>query len=192
MAVTPTITPSVTVTGATTVLSGWVTVMYAVGISPGTSPSYQWQDSTHTYGWQNIPGGTGVNINYTPVATGDKLRCIMTSNAICATPSLVTSAPVIFTVNFPTGIGPVQQSSDHIRIYPNPAHTTITIDSLKIFDKWESVELMSIDGKQKISREKIRGRLSVTIRIDQLSAGMYIVILHRKSKEPLYLKFVKY
>jgi hypothetical protein len=192
MTVTPTVTPGVVVTGVTTVQFGSTTVMSAIVVNAGSLPSYQWQDSTPTHNWQNLATGSSANIYYSPAASGDKLRCNMTSSAVCASPSTVTSAPVTFTVIFPTGIGPVQQNGDRIKIYPNPAHTTVTIDSLKIFDKWETIELLSVDGRQTISQEKVQGRISVTMKIDQLSAGMYIVILRRQSKNPVYLKFVKY
>jgi hypothetical protein len=95
MTVNPTVTPSVTVSAnpGTTICAGTNVTFTAVPVNGGTTPAYQWKKN-----------GSNVGTNSTTYAdngllSGDLITVELTSNAICATPSNVTSNTLTMTVN---------------------------------------------------------------------------------------------
>jgi hypothetical protein len=185
------ITPSVSISGNTTVISGQSSLLTATVTNGGTTPAYQWQDSIASHTWQNINGAIASTLNYTPVQTGDKARCLLSSNANCATPATATSNALIFTVNTATAINPVPGSNYGIRYYPSPVKTVLFIDSLKLTDKWQTLEIKSMDGRSVLPLINIVNRISTTVNVERLPAGQYVAVLRRKNGIPAYLKFVK-
>ncbi len=178
-------------TPSTTITAGQSVVVTSVASNGGSAPVYQWQDSTSAHNWQNISGAVGSSLNYSPSQTGDKLRCIMTSNAICASNTSVISNVIVFTVNTITVIPPVQGSAFNIRHFPNPAQKTLHIDSLKISDKWQALTIINQGGEIFFMTEAIANKTNFMIDIQKLPAGLYIVILQRKQGSAAYLKFIK-
>lgn len=185
------ITPSISITGTTTVSQGQATTLSANIGDGGTIPVYQWQDSTQTATWSAIPGAVSSTISYTPAKTGDKIRCRLTSNEACASPATVTSSPLTFTVNIPTAISPEPGGRYGIRIYPNPAAGFLIIDTLKLSDKWDILEIQSIDGKQQLFTMKIHNQQKVIVPVSGLPSGMYMAILRNKSGKIAYMNFIK-
>jgi len=179
------------VSGNTIITVGQNTTISSTITNGGSSPVYQWQDSTNTHTWQNISGATFATINYSPAQTGNKLRCILTSNVVCASPAAVTSNALAFTVYPVTAIVPVAASNYGIRCFPNPANDNLFIDSLNLADKWHKLDLFSNEGKKLITTLNITGRRSVTLNVSRLPAGQFIAILRGKSGAPVYLKFIK-
>jgi hypothetical protein len=189
--VTAAVTPSITIIGNTTVNQGQTTSLTASFSNGGSFPAFQWQDSVGAPGWINIAGATSSTIVYTPSQTGNKIRCILTSNASCITQISATSNALVFTVNTVTAINPVPSNQYGIRYYPNPVREFINLDSLKLSDKWSSLDVFSLDG-QKIGLSKnITGLKAVSINIEQLPAAGYIIVLRRKQGSPTFLKFIK-
>jgi hypothetical protein len=93
MTVTATVAPTITIsTAASTVCSGTSVTFTATVTNEGTTPSYQWKKNGSNVGSNNN------TYNFTPV-DGDVITCTLTSNATCAAPATVTSAPVTMTVN---------------------------------------------------------------------------------------------
>jgi hypothetical protein len=191
MTVNATVTPSIVISGTTTVLTGQNTTISSAILNGGGSPQYQWQDSTSTHNWQNIPGATNAGLTYTPVLTGDKIRCQLVSNANCANPVTVMSNALAFTVNTVTAVTPVPGSSYGIVYYPNPSTGILFIDSLRLSDKWQTLQVMSMDGKQVMGAISLMNQTKKQINVERLIAGHYILILKRKSGTPAYLKFIK-
>ncbi|HEX6171870.1 MAG TPA: hypothetical protein VFZ33_19440 [Chitinophagaceae bacterium] len=191
MTITNSSVPTITVSGNTIITAGQNTTISSTITNGGSSPIYQWQDSTNTHTWQNIPGASFATINYSPAQSGNKLRCILTSNVVCASPAAVTSNALAFTVYPVTAIAPVAASNYGIRCFPNPAYDNLFIDSLNLADKWQKLDLFSNDGKKLITTLNITGRRSVTLNVSRLPAGQFIAILRRKSGAPVYLKFIK-
>jgi hypothetical protein len=183
------VTPSVSITGSTTVNKGQTTRLQAAAVNGGTSPGYQWQDSTGTHTWTAISAATTATLVYTPVTTGDKVRCQLTSNAPCVTTPTVVSAPMIFTVNVATAIAPVSLNGD-LQIYPNPAINILVLDSLKLSDVWKTVEITDMNGRS-IMTQSISNQTKVELWIASLNKGMYVAVLRRKNGEAFYYKFVK-
>ncbi len=185
------VTPTITISGNSTVTTGQSTTISSSITNGGAGPTYQWQDSTNTHTWQNISGATSASINYSPTLTGNKLRCIMTSGEPCVTIRTVTSNIMQFTVNAVTGLNPISGNNYGIKYFPNPVTTTLFIDSLKLSDKWQILNLYSFDGKKQIAAVEINNLRSITLNVSDLPAGPFIVVLRRKSGASVYLKFIK-
>ena len=184
------LTPGVSISGATTVTGGQSTTISTAIQNGGPSPQYQWQDSTGTHNWQNISGATAGSVQYTPVQTGDKLRCVLNSN-ICSPPSAATSNALSFIVNTATGLNPVNAAQYHLRYFPNPVHHTLYIDSLRPADQWQTISFTGTGGKQVMPAISIRNRTTIAVDVSQLPAAVYVAVLRRKNGEIVYLKFVK-
>ncbi len=185
------VTPTITISGTTTVILGQSSIIGASITNGGTPPAFQWQDSTFTHSWAVIPGATLQTINYQPAQTGVKLRCILTSNGGCPSPVSITSSPLVFTVNFVTAVDPVPGSNYGIAYFPNPVTNILYIDSLRLSDKWQTLEVTGIDGRPVLSIKNIVNRTMVFVNVIHLPAGMYIAVLRRNNGAAAYLKFIK-
>ncbi len=184
--------PQISISGTTTVTEGnEATIIYTNVTNGGNIPAYKWEDSTREHSWQPTGDPSHSSIVYRPVVTGTRLRCIVTSNASCAAPASVTSNVLTFTVNKITGIIPVTAVEHGVKYYPNPAGSVLVIDSLHPADKFEYLEIKSINGGQKLMSVRITGKAKVVVPVDALKPGLYIAILYRKEDQPLYFKFIK-
>ncbi len=188
MTVTPSVTPFISISGTTTVTAGQSSSISSLVNNGGTTPIYQWQQNT-TGTWVDISGATMPTLSYTPAATGNKLRCRLTSNATCAAPTIVTSGELTFTVSPVTAINPVVRYG--LRIFPIPASNFITIDKLAAQDKWLTASLISLDGKHKINITSLQGLPRVEIPLKNVQAGSYILHIHRADNKDLYIKIIK-
>jgi hypothetical protein len=185
------VVPGIAIFGQTNLTQGQATLITGGVVNQGSSPTYVWQDSTQTHTWQAILGATASSLNYTPAVTGTKIRCILTSNASCANPLSVTSNALSLTVNTVTAIDPVPASRYGIRLYPNPVSSSFIIDSLRLSDRWQSLHISSINGKHRILSRSIANQTKVNIDVTILPAGLYLVIMNKKSGEEVFLKFIK-
>ncbi len=180
----------ITINAQTTSLNqGQNTIISTVLTNGGATPSLQWQDSTSAHDWQNITGQTGVSITYSPGQSGDRVRCLMSSNASCNLNYTFNSNTIVFTVNTVTAINPDPAGVYGIRYYPNPAGAEITIDSLRITDRWETAEIINMSGVR-YGTITIANKTRVTLTIKRLVPGQYIIALRRKNAVA-YLKFIK-
>jgi hypothetical protein len=188
MVVNPKMMPFVQISGVTSVSQGDSAIITATTVNGGSYPLYQWQDSTSTNSWQNIIGATNSGLLYMPKATGNKVRCILTSTSNCVLSTTAVSNVLNFSV-----ITAASQSAANlgIRHYPNPANKTLIIDSLKVTDQWEMVEISGIDGRQKIITQSLKDQTRVVINLEKLQSGFYIAILRRKTGAAVYVKFTK-
>src|SRR6185295_14406456 len=141
--------PAITLTGNTVVTQGDATVISATVSSAGTGYQLLWQDSTSKHDWADLPAQqvTGAYA-YNPSTTGDKIRCVLTVTASCATINVVNSPALGFIVNKVTGIDPVPAAQYGLRYYPNPVQKTLIIDSMRLADRWRQLQITGIDGKQ--------------------------------------------
>lgn len=182
---------SVTISGNTTVQQGQQTTLTTVTTNAGTTPTYQWQDSTQAHSWQNIAGANASTIAYTPAATDDKLRCNVTVSNPCVNPTNITSNVLIFIVSPATGVPTIPGSAYGIRLFPNPVSSSFTIDTLKLSDKWQLAEIITMDGKHKLFTKDISNQTNVTINVAGLPDGLYLVVLKRRAGKTIYLRFAK-
>jgi Secretion system C-terminal sorting domain len=113
MVVTPIVSPTITIAAsATGAICAGTTVTYTATISNGgTTPTYQWKVNGTNVGTNSN------NYTYAP-NNGDTISCVLTSNATCVVPALVTSSTIIMAVT-PTVI-------PTIAITANPNDTVCT------------------------------------------------------------------
>jgi hypothetical protein len=185
--------PTITIAGNTTVVVNNSTNITSTNTFGGILPTYQWQDSTALHTWANISGATSASLMYIPTAigTGNKLRCVITSNSICALGITATSNVLAFNVTPTIAPPPNPNGEVALRYYPNPVRTILTIDSLKVSEQWESLSIMSLNGSRNMIDNNIAGKTKVTVNVANLSSGMYMIVLRRKDGNPAYLKFIK-
>jgi hypothetical protein len=104
---------------------------------------------------------------------------MVASNAPCASPQTVTSAPVTFTVR------------SGARVTPNPVTDNMTVNGLLLSDNWETLEVADMNGGNKLITQNIANQTSVTIRVGQLPAGQYLVILVSRTGDTKHIRFMK-
>jgi photosystem II stability/assembly factor-like uncharacterized protein len=182
--------PSVVINGNNMVNQGQSVNINATVSNGGTSPTYQWQDSTTDHNWTDIPGATTSALVYTVVSTGNKVRVVISTNTSCTSPVTVTSAAITFTVDASTAINPVSAADYGIQVYPNPVTTSLTIYTLALSDQWQTLEIRNINGKQEMIKN-IHDQTHVSIWVGQFSPGMYVAVLRKKNGDAVYLKFIK-
>jgi hypothetical protein len=181
--------PIISIAGITSVATGQSTTLTATVINAGTA-SYQWQDSTAAHTWQNIAGATNATIVYTPAQTGNKIRCQVTGNPVCFTPGTATSNVLTFTVGTITSTPTVPGLQFGIHYYPNPVTDILYIDSLRLTDKWETIEIINIKGSR-VLLKNIKNQSKTQITLTHLVAGSYIAILQRRNGARAYIRFLK-
>lgn len=191
MTVRPKEAPSVTISGNSVVNAGQASLLTTSIQHGGNSPRYQWQDSTESHAWANIANAVGQTITYTPAKTGDKIRCNLISNDTCATRPDAVSNVLTFTVNIPTSVGPVPAIQFGIRFFPNPATDIVILDSIKRSDGWQTLSLLNAGGFKLFDIPDIRNQTQVRVNVQALRAGVYMIVLRRRSGEPAYIRFVK-
>ncbi len=96
-----------------------------------------------------------------------------------------------FTFDVGTAIDPLPVESMGIRIFPNPTTGTFTIDSLKLTDNWETMEIFNVSGMSVLSKINIRGKTKVNHNVSFLPTGQYNILLRRKDGSSVVLKFVR-
>ncbi|WP_276504254.1 DUF7619 domain-containing protein [Terrimonas pollutisoli] len=96
-----------------------------------------------------------------------------------------------FTYTVVTAIDPVPGSSLGIRLYPNPTRGSFIIDTLKLSDNWETLEIFDMDGRKKLANFTIKNKTTVSINIGHLANGFYTAILRRRNGQPAVIKFIK-
>ena len=94
MTVTSTLTPSDSIyTASHTICSGSPVIFTAIPTNGGSAPSYQWQvNGTNA-------GTNSATFTTSSLTNGQAVKCIMTSNASCASPTTATSNVITMTVN---------------------------------------------------------------------------------------------
>lgn len=93
MSVTPSVTPDITIApSATSICAGQPITFTATPINGGTTPVYRWTKN----GVQVGSDSTGFTTS--SISSSDQFRCVLTSNATCATKSLDTSNAVSINV----------------------------------------------------------------------------------------------
>ncbi|HRG94329.1 MAG TPA: T9SS type A sorting domain-containing protein, partial [Chitinophagaceae bacterium] len=121
--------------------------------------------------------------------TADIIRCQLTSNASCANPATVISNIIVFNVTVVTAINPGPGADLGIRYFPNPVHSILYIDSLRLSDRWETAEMIDMTGNR-LGVIAISNRTRVSIDVKSLLPGHYLLVLRRKNAVT-YLKFIK-
>ncbi len=106
MTINPNLVPTITITAnpGTTICLGTPVTFTPNITNGGPGPTYQWYKNGN-------PVGTSPTYTDNVLITGDAITCTIISNAPCANPTTVTSAPLIMTVN-PTVVPTVSISAN--------------------------------------------------------------------------------
>jgi hypothetical protein len=67
---------------------------------------------------------------------------------------------------------------------------TLVIDSLRLQDQWETLEIVGLNGKLH-TVQNIRNQSRVLVSVSRLGKGMHIAVLRKKDGKAVYLKFIK-
>ncbi|MFC0772555.1 T9SS type A sorting domain-containing protein [Terrimonas alba] len=185
-----TVVPAITISGNTTIMQGQSAHLTSNISNGGVSPIYQWQDSSsaHPY-WKDIAAGVAATLTYPSPVIGSKIRCRLTSDADCASPSTLFSNVLSFDVV--TAIDIVEPNEYGIKMYPNPASAFLIIDSLKLTDSWQTLDIIGMDGNVVMTAINISGKTSISIDVQTLPRGYYTCLLRKRNGRSLSLKFVK-
>jgi len=141
--------------------------------------SYNWQVFTAN-NWVDLPGATGSTY---PGIIANKYR-VKASKAPCIKYSNELQMAL-------TAIDPVIASGIGIDAYPNPATTVFVIDSLKLSDRWQTLEISGADGRKAFAPITIVNRKKVVLNIEALRPGVYFVILRRNNGAAAIVRLVK-
>jgi hypothetical protein len=177
MTVNSNVTASVKITASPsgTIKSGTIVKFTATPTNGGTAPTYQWKKNGTA-----ISGATSATYTSNTLANGNKITCVMTSNAPCETGSPATSNSITMIVtssSAPNGnnseaIEDINISSDPnccFELYPNPAIDNITVE----IQQQATIEILSIEGQliKSISSSDNKTNIDVSA----LPKGMYVV-----------------
>lgn len=182
--VSPLVTPAITITKSAAP-PGQPLLATAQIEFGGSSPGYQWQDSTASGGWQDIPGALADSLSYSPGITASAIRCLLRSSLECVSSPTVASSPLVFTPTSPTST----DSSNNIRLYPNPVTSTLTVDSLQTSEV--SVEIMGVTGMV-LMKVATGGQTRIVIDLSTLPRGIYIVCIVRNNGANIYRQILKW
>jgi lysophospholipase L1-like esterase len=186
------VTPTIVIKGPIDLPMSTATQLTATVTHEGTSPLYQWMDSTSSkHTWTDISGATTTTLSYLPASTGDKILCKLTSNAGCLSSAIVFSTPLTFTVQLVTAVDPEPAAKYGIRLYPNPVSSVLALAPLKPTDGWTSLEIRSVDGKLLYTTTQIKNQTSMSIPVSNLEYGVYVVVLRGTNAKIATIKFVK-
>jgi hypothetical protein len=144
--------------------------------NPDPAATYYWQVS----GNDIVPAATGTTYKATVSGT---YRVRMSKGA-CNEFSTAQSVLI-------TAINTVPASSFGIRVYPNPVTSEFTIDTLKLTDKWETMDILDASGKQKLANMNIRQQSKLSLKVASWPGGLYFVVLKRKNGQQAVMRFLK-
>lgn len=172
------VVPSVTIHAnpGTSIPSGqWVT-FNAIVTHGGNTPAYQWVRNGN---W--IPGAIASTYSTNTLSSGDIIKLQVTSNASCATPAMVTSAPLVIQTSN-VGIQANENAHANIRLYPNPNNgqfrLAITLNN-RIKKEVIKLEIMDVLGQilYACTATPENNEWTTTIQLQDVANGIYLLRL---------------
>jgi hypothetical protein len=179
----------ITLAGPTSVPTGTV-ITFTANASTTLNATYQWQKNG-----ANVGSGLSTYTNSSP-ANGDVYRCLLNVTPECGSAYTDTSNSITVTVYGPPGAEPLETTigagTNKVSLYPNPAHSLITISSPEAGDGPATIGVFDQMGKEVMARQvTVAGGLKETLDVQGLPAGVYLVRLVEASGGITNLKFVK-
>jgi hypothetical protein len=190
LGLTQTTTVSAAISGNTSVLPGQTSTLTASVSNGGISPVFKWQDSTDFSGWRDLAGVMELSIGYKPAKSGDKVRFVIYSSAVCPTPLPKYSNSLTFTIGNVTAVNPEPVRNFAIRIYPNPVIANLRIENLSLGDRWDRLEIFTLNGS-KVRAVSLLGVTAKAIDLGGLAGGGYIVVFVSRSGQRAFYKIIK-
>jgi hypothetical protein len=145
--------------------------------NPEPNTSYRWQEKENNSSWQDIvPFVT--TISFAPDKSS--VYRVKAENGVC----VVFSQEQSFHINS-------SSTSPEVYYGPNPTTGILHIDSLKLSDQWQTLEILNGDGTQRLATYAIQNQTSVTLNVESLRPGLYFGVLRRSNGNPVSFKFIK-
>ncbi len=185
--ITATPAPDIMIFGDTVVVAGAKNRLTATTTYSGTDIQYQWQDSTRQHKWQNISGTAGDTIIYTPVASGDKIRCVCRTGASCT----ATSNAIAMRINVNTAITDISLADAGYRWYPNPVSSKLYVQDENRSDPVSTINVFSNSGNRLLMINNTGRQEKISIDVLALPGGVYFAEVRRKSGKTRYFQFLK-
>jgi len=145
--------------------------------NPDNTAAYTWQINANNVWTDVVPAATG--ITYTATTAGEYR--VMVVKGVCTNYSV--SQVTSFRVPANNAFG--------IFLYPNPGNDVVKVDSIKLSQNWETLDIINTDGKHILPTINIKNQTSVIINVTSLIKGTYFFQLRRKDGEFTTIKFVK-
>ena len=147
-------------------------------INTDAAAIYRWQVLANSI-WNNIlPSATGST--YTITQPGEYR--VKAEKAAC---SLYSSSLVSARSNA------LDSSLYYIYLSPNPARGMITVNKIVPSQKWQSAEVINLQGATMLPSVNIKGLRSVPINVSLLAPGLYFIRLTNDEGKKLTYRFIK-
>ena len=185
--ITATTAPDIRIFGDTVVVAGAKNHLTATTTYSGTDIQYQWQDSTRLHTWQNISGVAGDTINYAPVASGDKIRCVCKTGAGCT----ATSNAIAMRIDVTTATPDIPSVDVGYSWYPNPVSSTLYVQDENRSDPVSTIIVFNNSGNRLLMINNTGRQSTISIDVLALPGGTYVVEVRRKSGKTRYFQFLK-
>ncbi len=145
-------------------------------------------DAMAVYTWQRL--NNSVWFDVAPLTTGTSYEAKLTGEYRAKAvkgPCVVYSSSTAITV-----IERSKASNNYgIYLFPNPTTDFITLDSIKLSEEWQTLEIVNTNGEHIVTTLNINNRTSISVDIKAFIKGTYFVILRRKDGKFTVLRFVK-
>ena len=146
--------------------------------NPDAAAIYTWQ-SYASSSWSNvIPAVNGTSFT---ISSDGEYRVMAVKN-----PCIHYSQSKVANFRISTSSNPYG-----INLFPNPSRKIIILDSIKLSEKWESLDVLNSGGQPILLRLNITNQTTVSIDISSLPEGIYFVKLRRADGIVTFFKFVK-
>ncbi len=146
--------------------------------NPDAAALYTWQQLTGTV-WNNIiPTASG--LTFTVTQPGDyRVKAVIGS---CIVYSAGTSA---------ARNNVTDSSLFYIYLNPNPTRGLITVYKLELWQKWQSLDVLDMQGQIMLPSLNIKGLHSVSVHTERLVTGVYIIRLTDADGKRRSYRFIK-
>jgi hypothetical protein len=145
--------------------------------NPDAASTYTWQVKINNVWGNVVPAATG--ITYTAPAGGEYRVKAVKGVCTAYSSSEVTNRNVN-TLNHPFGI----------YLYPNPNNGILNIDSIRLAQKWQTLDIIDVEGKVLLTFN-IKNQTSVSLDISMLKAGTYFAQLKKIDGTYYTVEFVR-
>lgn len=179
--------PDIKISGDTVVTAGAKNHLTATTSYTGTDLQYQWQDSTRFHTWQNITGAVSNTIDYTPVTSGDKIRCVSKTLAGCT----ATSNSIAMRINVTTATSDITSADAGYHWYPNPVNSMLYVHDEYLSDPVSTISVYSNLGVRVLVMNNTARQEKININVSSLAKGVFIVEVRRKSGKTSYFQFMR-
>ncbi|WP_276485634.1 FG-GAP-like repeat-containing protein [Paraflavitalea pollutisoli] len=185
--VSPIFSSDIRITGESFVVAGAKTILKVFSSYSSTTLPLQWQDSTGSHGWQDIPGATRDTIHYKPAANGDMIRCVGKLREGCMT----ISRPLTMVLGVPTATPDIPGAGAGYRWYPNPVTATLHVQDENRLDPVATMTVFNQLGTTMLVMNNAGRQATISMPVSTLPTGVYFVSLRRKSGKTNYWQFLK-